>query len=554
MKIPGTFLMLTIYLLSFTPTIKSHPPRPPVREKLLEKIEKGLKEELGLAPYYYDYIIDPCSSHPCWNGGRCESTAPGYECHCAEFFTGEHCEKSMKSCSKDLCNRGECVLRKTAPYFKCKCDYPYHGPTCNLEADVCSVNHNPCKNGGLCIIRDNNAFKCVCPLLYSGQFCEIGPNDCYRNNGLQYRGHVTRTAGGFKCLPWDSYHLTKELVNAFVSGIYLYGIGEHNFCRNPDGAEKPWCYFENAGGEVSWDSCDVPVCAQILRSLEPVNNPVIAAPQIVPAAASPSNVSFSSCGVKDLPLSAQGRIVGGKRSHAGKHPWLASLQLRVSIPPYPSGHICGGTLIGECWILTAAHCVKPLPQPQIWKVFLGKADLEKNETHQQSFDVKRIIVHEFYREGLKSLHYDVALMELKRVNKTCAKETRFVKTACLPQREFPAGKACVIAGWGRTETGYTSRLLDATVQLISEETCSDPKYYGKLVDSSMLCAGVPEGGTDSCQGDSGGPLICERNGVSLVAGVVSWGESCGLKYKPGVYADVYKLTPWIEKHIGGKIV
>lgn len=121
----------------------------------------------------------------------------------------------------------------------------------------------------------------------------------------------------------------------------------------------------------------------------------------------------------------------------------------------------------------------------------------------------------------------------------CAKETRFVRAVCLPDQMFPAGKECVISGWGATETSkaffppilqnilkfkrilyddgtalhgiftvfcpphvsdrYSSQLLNARVFLISEDRCKAPHVYGNVLDSSMFCAGTLQGGVDSCQ-------------------------------------------------------
>ncbi|XP_068113990.1 hyaluronan-binding protein 2 isoform X2 [Hyperolius riggenbachi] len=505
-----------------------------------------MKNLFALNLNYYDDDEDPCTSNPCFNHGTCVTEERGYVCRCTELFTGSNCEREIRPCKKETCDRGECVLKKTQPFYKCRCPHPYYGISCSLVEEVCK--NNPCKNGGSCVVKGYNKFVCACPPNRKGKFCEIDSNDCYRNDGFRYRGHVSRTESGQSCLPWDSYRLSRESVNAFVPDIWLYGIGEHNLCRNPDGLEKPWCYYVDQNGHLKWEVCEVQTCSKVLRPnvTSPVTQPKSTAS---PSTTAKANVSFSTCGMKELPPNTRGRIIGGKRTYPGKHPWLASLQLKTPIRGYPNGHICGGTLISECWILTAAHCVNPLPQATFWKVLMGKVDLKKNETSEQEFEVEKIIAHEDFIERTSSLHNDVALMKLKKVNGRCAQETRFVKTACLPDREFSPGKVCDISGFGMTEKGYSSNLLEASVQVIPEINCTDPASYGKFIDGSMLCAGVNEGGIDACQGDSGGPLACDRNGTTQVAGVVSWGDKCGVKNKPGVYAHVYRFIPWIEKTI-----
>ncbi|KAM5132689.1 hyaluronan-binding protein 2 [Mantella aurantiaca] len=514
---------------------------------VLKDLEKRIAENLhALSLYYYDEIDDPCQSQPCFNHGTCVPTERGYMCRCTEFFTGLKCEKVIRPCKNTTCPNGECVLKRMVPYYKCRCHYPYHGLSCNLVDEVCK--QNPCKNGGTCVEKGISRFACACTKGHRGKFCEIEANDCFKNNGLRYRGQVSRTRSGHNCLPWDSYLLSTENINAFVPDIWHYGIGEHNFCRNPDGAEKPWCYYLDDKRKLRWDECELPACPGILR---PNVTATVKPPKstTIPSTTTKVNASFSTCGVRELPPVSRGRIIGGKRTQPGKHPWLASLHLKGPHGLYTPGHVCGGTLIAECWILTAAHCVKPLLQPNLWKVMLGKSDLKKNESSEQALEVEKIIAHEDFMEGSYSLHNDIALMKLKKVRGRCARETRFVKVACLPDREFSPGKMCVISGWGKTESGFPANLLEASVQVISEANCSDPKLYGKFIDRSMLCAGVPDGGVDACQGDSGGPLACEWSGVAQVAGVVSWGEECGVKDKPGVYSHVYRFLPWIEKII-----
>ncbi|XP_075314354.1 factor VII-activating protease-like [Odontesthes bonariensis] len=252
---------------------------------------------------------------------------------------------------------------------------------------------------------------------------------------------------------------------------------------NPNGDEKPWCFIKKQGN-LKWNFCKIKKCSQAATPPTPPVTPVTGSSQ------------FSQCR-KSQP-SRTSRIFGGTKSSPGAHPWQASVQARPKRSSFGFQHICGGILLNSCWVLTAAHCIERTNE---FQVVLGGVNIDKREDVDQTIPVIETIVHENYRETPSALYNDIALLKLKVTDSPhCAKETRFVKSPCLPEQAFPAGKECVISGWGATETQrYSSQLLNARVFLISQERCQTPQVYGNLVDNSMLCAGTLQGGIDSCQ-------------------------------------------------------
>jgi len=182
-------------------------------------------------------------------------------------------------------------------------------------------------------------------------------------------------------------------------------------------------------------------------------------------------------------------------------------------------------------------------------VVLGGLDVMTHEESDQVIPVERHIIHEDYRELAHALTSDIALLQLKFTDgQWCAKETRYVKSACLPNQIFPDGKECVVSGWGQTETRHRpNQLSKASVPIISQNSCMGPHVYGDRLDHTMICAGYMAGDVDACEGDSGGPLICREKHVYQVAGLVSWAAGCAQKDKPGVYTNVYKFNDWINR-------
>ncbi|XP_056250580.1 hyaluronan-binding protein 2-like [Seriola aureovittata] len=514
-----------------------------------------------------------CNPNPCLNNGVCEEkNKRRFKCDCPRPFKGRRCQKGPKVCRRGICGRGECVLTSNPPFYECKCKEPFQPPDCKRYS-LCEPN--PCRNGGQCVI-DGNDFDCQCPPGYRGRFCHVGPNDCYVDDGESYRGNVSETDDGDECLYWNSHFILENGADPFNSFEDKDGLGHHNFCRNPDGDKMPWCFYRR-GRRLLWEHCDViecPVPSDVTPTeiVPTVPDPAIPEPQPTkpeptiptktekpsqapqtspaPTDALPTPLitvappPFSTCG-KPQPKKAITRIFGGLKVAPGAIPWQVSLQVRPKNTNQPFRHICGGVLIASCWVLTAAHCIEQRKEMQ---VVLGSLSQDVTEHTEQTIKVEEAIVHENYRETRSAVYNDIALLKLEGTGGVCANETQFVKTACLPDAPLPDGMECTISGWGATEeSDYgSSHLLEANVLLIGQEKCSEPKVYGTVLDNSMFCAGYLQGGVDSCQGDSGGPLTCKQDHTSVIYGLVSWGDQCGRKNKPGVYTRVTNFLNWIK--------
>ncbi len=127
-----------------------------------------------------------------------------------------------------------------------------------------------------------------------------------------------------------------------------------------------------------------------------------------------------------------------------------------------------------------------------------------------------------------------------------------VQAACLPDADYSPseGQVCIVSGWGTMEYGGTElpdTLKWVGVPVVTNDDCNS--VYGGINDGK-LCAGYTEGGKDSCQGDSGGPFVCDNDGNSVIAGVVSYGYGCATAGYPGVYARVTNYLEWIQANMG----
>uniref|UniRef100_A0A8B9FHC3 Peptidase S1 domain-containing protein n=1 Tax=Amazona collaria TaxID=241587 RepID=A0A8B9FHC3_9PSIT len=223
------------------------------------------------------------------------------------------------------------------------------------------------------------------------------------------------------------------------------------------------------------------------------------------------------------------RIVGGQNSDVGEWPWQVSLHVRGQ------GHICGASLVSESWLVSAAHCFQQLQGIR----YVGPFRLG---IRQKLFPVRRIISHPYFNDY--TYDYDIAVVELQ----TPATFSSFIQPICLPDatHSFPVGKDLWVTGWGATAEGGGSG-VDALpyieIRLINQTVCN--QLLTDQLTPRMMCVGILTGGVDACQGDSGGPLVSvEPSSRMFLAGVVSWGDGCAQRNKPGVYSRLTSLRDW----------
>ncbi|TDH08332.1 hypothetical protein EPR50_G00097200 [Perca flavescens] len=217
-------------------------------------------------------------------------------------------------------------------------------------------------------------------------------------------------------------------------------------------------------------------------------------------------------------------IVGGRDSVPQSRPYMASLQVQGS-------HNCGGALVRQDFVLTAAHCQIPIP----YTVVLGADSLTANEPTKQEFSAIKSIPHPNY-DGHGN---DIMLLKLDR----SAQLTEAVQLIPLKTSRLNTSSRCITAGWGDINDNGTLaiRLQEVNVTTLPQKTCR--RRWGMVpITRTMVCGVGARGFQGFCSGDSGGPLVCD----GAAAGVVSFsGQLCGNPKTPDVYTRVSSFREWI---------
>ncbi|XP_045446106.1 trypsin, alkaline B-like [Melitaea cinxia] len=234
------------------------------------------------------------------------------------------------------------------------------------------------------------------------------------------------------------------------------------------------------------------------------------------------------------------RIVGGSVTTIGQYPFAAAL-LRSFSGAGTFSQACGGTIINNRAVLTAANCFDSHPHAYQWRVRVGS-------TYSNSGGVvsttRRVNVH--YGYVTSTLNNDVAVMIINGAFNF----NNNVRVAPIAGSNYnvPDNAPAWVIGWGTTSyLGAASvQLRHVQVWVVNQAVCrSRYAERGNTVTDNMLCSGYLDvGGRDACHGDTGGPVI--HNGV--IVGITSWGYQCGHARFPGVNARVSRFTSWIQNN------
>ncbi|XP_068142887.1 brachyurin-like [Drosophila tropicalis] len=254
------------------------------------------------------------------------------------------------------------------------------------------------------------------------------------------------------------------------------------------------------------------------------------------------NIETNAAPTNKQHLPPTGRITNGVIAERNQFPYQVGLMLYVN----GGAAWCGGTLISNRWVVTAAHCTDSLTTGV--DVYLGAWDrTDKKEDGQQVIfvETKNVIVHENWIA--ETITNDISLIKLP----VPIQFNEHIQPANLPVKsnsyETYNGQSAIASGWGKisdSASGATDLLRWAEVPIISNTGCT-PWYFG-MIGSTNICIKTT-GGTSTCNGDSGGPLVL-NDGSNTLIGATSFGIALGCEVGwPGVFTRITSYLDWIEE-------
>ncbi|XP_046388856.1 mite allergen Eur m 3-like [Ischnura elegans] len=235
---------------------------------------------------------------------------------------------------------------------------------------------------------------------------------------------------------------------------------------------------------------------------------------------------------KNLPGHPDPFILGGDIVEGRKYPGQVSIRLN-------GDHNCGGSILNQDYVLTAAHCSYRHSIIQL-TVLSGTNNLKNGGTLHE---VTEIHVHEDYNRA-DSWHNDVSVLKVEPPFEFAAGGVTAPVNLPVQDQDTPIGANATVIGWGRLSEGgeFPDDLYEVTIQIWDHDECNAAYQPDEHVYPEQICANTAEGNKGSCNGDSGGPLFVNNQ----VVGLVSWARGCDEKGYPTVYTRVSSYRSWID--------
>ncbi|XP_076877296.1 coagulation factor IXa isoform X2 [Brachyhypopomus gauderio] len=392
----------------------------------------------------------------------------------------------------------------------------------------------PCKNQGTCE-HQGGTYTCNCQPGFTGRNCEIvTARNCEHNNGGCAHFCATGGSRGAQCSCATGYKLVGEVKCqpevTFPCGVRKLSMGG----------------VARSLGSITGNSTGTRPKRSTSPRTPPTNQTTSPADQVPgtgPQAPRPGPQTWVYNTTEEP--KTRDRIIGGSRASPGEIPWQVALIVRSTQQVF-----CGGSILSELWIITAAHCLKE-SKDKAFFVRVGELDVSRIEGTEQDLEVEKAVPHPRYDPTVSTYNHDVALLRLRDPVQFSDR----VRPVCLGPKAFAdallhSDTLAVVSGWGRLRfNGRPAEALQKIeVPYVERSECKDSS--SDRITQYMFCAGYMEGAKDACQGDSGGPHATRFRDTWFLTGIVSWGEECAKKGKFGVYTRVANYYKWIQYVMG----
>lgn len=292
----------------------------------------------------------------------------------------------------------------------------------------------------------------------------------------------------------------------------------------------------------------------------PITRPPITRPPSTPPVIPPSETPQPTqvkCGIGGFTIT---RVVGGQNASLADWPWAVAIFMDDVNGVEQLA--CGGALVTNQHILTAAHCTMDKAgrhhPVRAFRIRLGDLDLFSDADGSEPIEIRVTSVTPHKEFNPSNFHNDIAIMKLA----SPVTFNRFIQPLCLPlEKDLSSdfqGTLATLVGWGTVGFNEAASPVLQYVMLPvqSQEVCLRsyrPFRNTHPIIKSQMCAGFMKGGKDACQGDSGGPLMwldeTRDDGPWIAVGVVSYGLRCAEPGFPGIYTRVTAFINWIHEHI-----